>query len=655
MELRQFILELRSRNVYRTAAVYLAGAWALLQVADVVFPVMGLPDWSITAVLVLAAVGFPIALVLSWLFELTPDNEVQRDQRAPLEGNISAARIIELTLVLLLCGLVGYLYVGRLAPSPDSASSQAEVAETSIAVLPFVNLSDDRQMDYLGDGLAEEILNLLARLNELQVASRTSSFYFKGKDADIQAIGQKLGVAHVLEGSVRVAGDKVRVTAQLIKSDDGFHVWSQTYDRPLDDVLAFQDAIASAVVDQLQLLVSPESRGLLARETEIDPEAYDYYLRARAYLRNPGDPESLRYAQDLFGRAIAVDPDYAEAFAGQCEALLALYAESRDPQEFESAEVVCQRALTLDRRSPGVYVALGNLYLASGQYGKAVQDFQTAVALKENQVEAYLGMGDAYLQQGQLVQAEEMYREALGQPGHWRAEMKMGNFLFMTGRNQEAIPYYRRISELMPDSAVAFNNLGAAYMMNGEFQEAVDVWQHALELAPSGLIYANMATSMYLLGRYDEAIPLYHQAIEQAPEDYELWGNLGDAYRHASTGRDMAGPMYRNAIKLAEQRLAVNASDSYALALLGHYHAALGNREQAVEALERAVALNPEDMYVHYSSATALATLGEPDRAISALEQALDRGFPMQLALSDANLKELKELPRFEASMAQRE
>ena len=228
MELRQFVTELKSRKVYRTAAVYSAGAWALLQVADVLFPVVGLPDWSVTAVLLLAAVGFPLALVLSWLFELTPEGKggvrIEADGDG---GTMPVSRIIEFTLIILLCGLVGYLYIGRLT-EPAGDNTLPDVAETSIAVMPFVNLSAEKEMEYLGDGLAEEILNLLARLTELNVAARTSSFYFKDKDVDIQTIGRHLGVANVLEGSIRYAGDRVRVTAQLIKAGDGFHIWSET-------------------------------------------------------------------------------------------------------------------------------------------------------------------------------------------------------------------------------------------------------------------------------------------------------------------------------------------------------------------------------------------------------------------------------------------
>lgn len=655
MELRQFLGELKSRNVYRTAAVYCAGAWVLLQVADVIFPIIGMPDWSVTGVLVLAAIGFPIALVLSWLFEITPEKDIAPEHRAIAEGNFPLPRVIELTLILLLCGLVGYLYVGRLTPELQVAADP-EITETSIAVLPFVNLSEQSDLEYLGDGLAEEILNLLARLNELNVAARTSSFYFKNKDVDIQTIGRQLGVAHVLEGSMRVAGDRVRVTAQLIKTEDGFHLWSETYDRPVEDLLAFQDEIAMEVVEQLQLLISSESRNVLAPGPDIDPRAYDFYLRGRSYLRGSGTAEEIRYAIALFEKAAEVNEDFADAHAGLCDANLQLYGETRDTAEFNRAEDACQRALTLDRRAPSVYVALGQLYLASGQVEQAINEFDTAIALKPKFAEAYLGLGDAYLEQGKLALAEETYRKALNsQSDNWLVQTKLGNFYFLTGQPKKAIPFYRRIAELMPDNTRALDNLGAAFFVDGQFQLAVDAWERGLEANPSGLTYANVATGLYYMKRYDEALPLYHKAVEQAPEDYQLWGNLGDVYRHLPEVREMSGPMYRNAIKLAEKKLSVNANDAFTHGLVGHYRAALGERDESLASIARALEIAPDDLYVNYSAATAYASLGEMDLAMSALESALDQGLPMHMALADANLEELKELPRFEATMARRE
>jgi tetratricopeptide (TPR) repeat protein len=241
------------------------------------------------------------------------------------------------------------------------------------------------------------------------------------------------------------------------------------------------------------------------------------------------------------------------------------------------------------------------------------------------------------------------------QPNYWQALMSMGTFLGDSGRISEAIPYYERICELMPDSETAYNNLAAAFFLSGDFEKASRIWQRSLELAPSSIAYSNVATSLFFLGRFEEAVPLYHKAVELAPDDFEVWGNLGDAYRHSSMGNELAAPMYQNAIKLAGKRLEINASDADTLAMVGHYYAGLDQRESSLEYLDKANALASGNMYVDYTSATALSALGETDRAIASLERALESGYPWHIAEADANLGRVRELPQFEALTARQQ
>ena len=659
MKLNHLINELRSRGVYRVAAIYSAGAWALLQVADVIFPIIGLPDWSVSAVLFAAAAGFPVAILVSWFFDMTPQGlvEAPATSEATSRPITSASHLLQLALIIVLMFLVGYLYLERLSYSPAEMPDNAATASTgrlSIAVMPFVNMSDVKDRDYVGDGLAEEILNLLAKLNELDVAARTSSFYFKDKTADIRSIGEQLGVSHVLEGSVRFDGEQLRVTAQLIEVANGYHLWSETYDRAMGSILALQDEIAGKVVTNLQLLLSPESREVLSKPKDVNPASVDYYLQGRAYLRMPPDASSLQLARDFFEKAADIDPEFADAYAGLCNSMLGLYSIDLDIGKFHEAETACQRALVLDRRAASVYTALGNLYRVSGQYEQAINEFNTAISLGSNSADAYLGLGLAYKGSNRAVLAEESFMKAINlQPNYWRAYMTMGNFMFDAGRVEEAIPYYQRITELMPQSEIALNNLGAALFVAGNFSDAAQYWQQSLELAPSSDAYSNVATSLYLEGRYRKAAELYHKAVEFAPDDCELWGNLADAYNQLPDSADLAGAMYANAIKLAEKRLQINPSDSRTLALMGHYLAMTGQREKALTYIGQAVALSPNGIQVHYYSATALAELGEWERSLDMLERALSLGYPVSVASADANLKALRGIPRYSELVAE--
>lgn len=658
MKLNQFITELRSRGVYRVAAIYSAGAWALLQVADVMFPIIGLPDWSITVVLLTAALGFPVAIIASWLFDLTPQGIVETGpvvesvSRKPM----SIGHIIQLTLIVLLTFLVGYLYMERLSDMGEPATPGGQSQRPSIAVVPFVNMSDLQRMEYLGDGLAEEILNLLAKLNELDVAARTSSFYFKNKNMDIRSIGEQLNVSHVLEGSVRHDQGRVRVTAQLIDVSNGYHLWSETYDRELGSMLALQDEIADKVVTILQVLLSEESRATLDRSIDVDPVSYDYYLQGRAYLRKPKGAANLEIAKDLFNKAIATDADFADSHAGLCDTLLGLYSIDMDIAKFHDAETACQRALALDRRATSVYVALGNLYRTSGQYEKAIEEFKIALSLTNVSADAYLGLAGTYKENNQLTLAEQAYHTAIElQPNYWLAFMSLGNFLFETGRIEEATPYYLRMTELMPDSAIALNNLAVTLFLSGDFTQAKSYWQQSLELAPSAVAYANVATSLYFMEQYGEAVELYHKAVEFAPDDGELWGNLGDAYSQLPEGAELAVPMYNNAIKLAEKRLQINSSDADTLILLGLYQASIGQQADALKNVDQALTLAPGNMTVNYVAATALARMNKWTRSMDALENAIALGYPWHLASADINLKELRNLPRYEALAAQQQ
>jgi tetratricopeptide (TPR) repeat protein len=218
----------------------------------------------------------------------------------------------------------------------------------------------------------------------------------------------------------------------------------------------------------------------------------------------------------------------------------------------------------------------------------------------------------------------------------------MGNFLFSSGRFAEAVPYYRRTANMMPDNFMAINNLGAVHFMLSEFDQAAEAWQRAIALNPNAVTYSNAGSSLYFSGRYREAVDMFQKAVEQAPEDYELWGNLGDAYRFTSELQELAVPMYQNAIKLALAHLEVNPSDANTLALIGHYYAAAGNREQALLYNARATALAPRDMAVNYHSAVMLSTLGELEPAMAALARAVELGYSKDLIAADAGLAPLR-------------
>ena len=330
MSLSRFMIELKRRRVFRVAAVYAAVGFVVLEAADLILPRLGVPDWALSLIVILAIAGLLIAVALAWALEITPEG-VKRTAPATVarEGDDSAAlpplidkraAVFAMALVVLGAGL-GAGWVLKPEPVAEAQSTADDVVredDRSIAVLPFDDLSPDRDQEWFSDGLTEEILNSLARLDEIRVTARNSSFQFKNRAVDVREVGRQLGVANVVEGSVRRSGDQLRITAQLIRAADGFHLWSDTYNRHLDDVFAVQQDIAENIARVLDVYLDDERRERMVASGTRDPAAFLYYLRGRAayaeaHRLGVGESDLLWQANAWFDRALAVDSTYALA------------------------------------------------------------------------------------------------------------------------------------------------------------------------------------------------------------------------------------------------------------------------------------------------------------------------------------------------------
>ncbi|MEL6548226.1 MAG: adenylyl cyclase, partial [Myxococcota bacterium] len=348
------VSELRRRNVFRVAGLYLVVSWLLLQLAAFLEDALKLPDWFDGMVTALVLLGFPVALILAWAFELTPDGV----RRTAASESSAPVRPVDWVLVVLLTFVSGMLVWSRVDPpyQEGSAAPSADVGavpkDVAVAVLPFADLSPEGDQNYFSDGLAEELLNVLRRDAGIRVAGRTSSFAFKGKGAGVQQIAESLNVTHVVEGSVRKAGERIRVSVQLINAADGFPVFSESYDRKLEDIFAVQDDIARSVGRALQLRFS-----LSERNPPDDVGAYEDYLTARELLYTRVVPNMVK-ASTLLGSAIDRAPSYAPAYATKAVATMLLsnmqggYGERESREALAEAKTFIDRALELDPQLP---------------------------------------------------------------------------------------------------------------------------------------------------------------------------------------------------------------------------------------------------------------------------------------------------------------
>jgi len=316
-----FVEELRRRKVFRVAIVYLGVTFALLQFADIAVPALNLPEWSITLVLVLALIGLPVALVAAWALDMGDDIQPEEAESGGSSGaqRLTLLHALELAVIVILAAAVGYLYFTRTPAETGPEAAQVEAptpvpSDLSIAVLPFVNMSDDPSNEYFSDGISEELLDALAKLEKLRVVARTSSFSFKGRNLDVRNIGRELNVATVLEGSVRKAGNSVRITAQLIDTADGYHLWSDTYDRELDDIFAVQDEIAKAIVIALHVPLGLQAEDHIVDIGTENTAAYNEYLQGRHLAKRFGE-QTFEQAINHFEKAVALDPEFAAAYS----------------------------------------------------------------------------------------------------------------------------------------------------------------------------------------------------------------------------------------------------------------------------------------------------------------------------------------------------
>jgi len=481
--------ELKRRNVFRVGIAYLVLGWVLLQVTGAVVPILQLPDWVARFVLLMLLIGFPLVLIFAWAFELTPEG-IRREKDIDRTQSITprTGRKLDYAIIAILFVAVVMLLADRFYGTESATDSRAERAPTSsesatestaaepvggrsaaeapaepkavsdeisIAVLPFVNMSDDASNEYFSDGISEELLNVLVRVKGLRVPSRTSSFTFKGSDKKVAEIGKELKVDHVLEGSVRKAGDRIRVTAQLIDVTTDTHLWSETYTRKVDDIFAVQDEIAQAIVSALKVTLSGTEQSSLAQHSTDNVEAYNKYLLGR-HLWNRRTTQSLLDAVAPLQEAVALDPQYDQAWAALADTYLLLpeYRGGSIAEYIPLARQAAERAMALNPDSARALTTLANI---KAQYD---YDFAGASADFARAIELEPGYATAHQWYSEILTAQRRFDEALEQadlaieadPRSVVVANAKGNALMGVGRLDEAAAQFQAVRVLDPQS-----------------------------------------------------------------------------------------------------------------------------------------------------------------------------------------------------------
>ena len=562
--------ELRRRNVFRMAVLYVVAAWLMMQVAEVVIDLAHLPDWIGPAVLGLLAIGFPIALIFSWIYELTPEGialekDVDRDQSIT---HVTGRRMDFIVIALMSAALMMFAWHTWWPTTPT---------DKSIAVLAFENMSADPEQEYFSDGVAEELLNSLAQVPDLRVISRSSSFSFKGQDVDIPTVAKQLNVAHIVEGSVRKMGSRVRITAQLIDASSDSHLWSQTYDRELGDIFSVQEDISAAVTAALKERLDIGSRAAHQVSGTMSTDAYDAYLRGR-YLVVQRTRTAIEDAVREFEKAISMDPDYALAYAE---------------------------------------LAVAKLLSSDANYGGF--DHEDAVAIATEHVERALTLD----------------------PVLAKAHAAKGFLAYNQGDIETAMPHYERAIELNPNQAIVHTWAGIGHNILGNYKAALAAGEVACRLDPlSGTANFNYVLGLIKRNRLDEArreaekltaiAPHFHAIAQTALKSLDgNWANLVsgrleelrlDPTNPVRVGNAMEGLAWlglaEDALDMARNRDELSLNRTYLM---------LGMYDKLIEDADEDLRERPDDPAAHGYYGFLLAATGEYTHALPHLEEAWDK------------------------------
>ncbi|MDQ2867116.1 MAG: tetratricopeptide repeat protein [Verrucomicrobiota bacterium] len=591
MKIDNFFAELKRRNVYKIAVAYAVVGWLLIQIATQVFPFFDVPNWAVRLVVLVLALGFPIALVLSWAFEITPEG-IKREadvseSTTPRRGRKLVGSTIALAVIAasMFCFQIlkpRLMNDSAAKPKESSPSADAIIPQKSIAVLPFDNLSRDPDNAYFAEGVQDEILTRLAHVADLKVISRTSTEKYKSAPDNLRDIAQKLGVAHILEGSVQKAGNEVRISVQLINALGDTQLWAETYDRKLIDIFGVESEVAQTIASYLEAKLTGSEKRAIARRPTENTEAYQLYLKGR-FFWNKRTGDDLKTARDYFEQATKIDPNYSEAYAALAEtyALMSGFAAASPRESFPQAKAAAERAIALDQTSSSAHCALGLILNNSEMnFARSEQEYRKAIALDPNNATAH----------------------------HW-----FGNTVLLT---------------------------------LGRFDEAMTEAKKAIELDPLSLIInADLGNDLIFARRYDEAIAQLRKTLAlDGNFAYALW-NLGEALV-------LKGDVKAGIVELEKARAL--DSDPQMLGLLGYAYARVGRMQEAKEMLRQLNEASKRQFVRRYLPAIVEIGLGEKGKAIDDLEQSYesDQGVDIAWIKVDPLFDPLRDEPRFQALVA---
>jgi len=517
-----FFAELKRRNVYKVAVAYAVVGWLLVQVSTQVFPFFEIPNWAIRLVVLVIIVGFPIALVIAWAFEITPEG-IKRTEVADAAHEHSRGKTWIYVVIVAAAISVTLFFLGRYTVGSRTAISPNELSGKSVAVLPFANLSRDPDNAYFAAGIQDEIITRLSKIADLKVISCSSTQRFKSSPDDVPAIAGQLGVANILEGSVQRTGDQVRVNVQLIKGVTDTHLWAETFDRHLTDIFAVESEIAKTIAETLRAKLSGSEQNAIAAKPTENTEAYQLYLRGR-FFWNKRTGQNLNKAADYFTQAIAADPNYALAYVGLADAyvLMPFYGAGAPQDCYPKAKAAAEKALELDNSLAEAHTSMAQVFCYHLELHPAVREFERAIELNPNYPTAHQWYGSSALTAlGQFDKAIAEVKRAIElDPLSLVINTDLGNTLYRARRYDDAIAQMRKTLEMDPGFYYAHWNLGSALAAKGALGPAIEEYQKARSLNDDPSMLGLLGRALAVSGNRTEAMKILEQLNTISKERY---------------------------------------------------------------------------------------------------------------------------------------
>lgn len=698
------LTELNRRKVLRTVGAYAVAVFVVLQLMDAAVEPLRLPDWLPTLVVIILILGFPLVFILAWHYDVTTEG-IKKTRSAGLLTTVQSTMLF--SMMMLGMGALGYGFYGyysNILVTDGPAGATTEIVqqrefvapENSIAVLPFADLSEDSSQGYFSDGIAEELLNVLAKVKGLHVAARTSSFAFRTPDKDIREIGRLLNVSTVLEGSIRKSGDRIRLTAQLINVEDGYHIWSNSYDRKLDDVFAIQDEVASAIATALV----DSFTGLEQKPTSRtqDLAAFEAYRTGRLHWWRRS-PDELQKAITLFAKALEYDPTFAPAYAAMADSwlLLAMYGNLTNMKATERAMPMIEKALEIDPESSEAFAALGLARWQIGQLDAGESAFRQAIKLNDDYIPAYLWLGGLLGELGRLPEQSQILQQAMAlDPLNELLVINFAGNLTSRGDYAAGKDLLKGLAALRPDSATLLRIISSHAMKSGDL---VDAWRYAsqsYDLEPaSPAVIETLASAWESVGDTEKAEQLLVDGLDIAKDNSSLraqyfflllkQGRLEKAERMVQEqygdsveglpqqlqqfyyfqkgmislvagDRETARAFFEQTID-EDSEQTWNGQQIFFVTLSSALQLEAGNRElaeQRLESAERAVRRarinGVDDASIYYTESSIHALRGELSAALESLQLAYEKGFRgIWMLKIDLRLDSLRQEPQFVA------